>query len=329
MSILKASISQLRADASEVTDNLEVSSASITDVFSDGQPVRLAITSENHPMLLVPAPQSEMSKRLPSAAGVELAISRYKVDSVSPTYFFELKCIDLELESVFLELVENICQRIRDGGGAVHCISTAISDFRRLLDGAATVVPDSNILGLFGELYLLKLALQKRPDAVNFWTGPAGGRRDFCFPGVVVEAKAQARANEPRITVSSIDQLEDDPEGELFVWHVMLEEDPGSGVSVKELVNELEQVVHDMALFEEKLSALGVTSATIDAWSGKKLRVFTSAVYLVDDYFPRVVRSSFKDDLPKGVNSLNYGINLELASASFVPLEDFLLRLSS
>ena len=76
--------------------------------------------------------------------------------------------------------------------------------------------------GLIGELYFLSEILINQinisPEmALESWQGPLGGSKDFDLKKTQIEIKAKRTISKPKIKISSEDQLEENPETNLFL----------------------------------------------------------------------------------------------------------------
>jgi hypothetical protein len=280
-------------------------------------------------MLLLPVSSEELRKKLPEAEGLVMEYAQYKGTSSATGFFLQVSSRDKQLESVFLDLVENICGRIRNGEGGHSALAEAIDEFRNLLTRSRHAVEKSRILGLMGELIFLSKALDCNSESVDFWTGPTGARRDFLFPQAAVEIKTTQQSMGRNVTIHSLAQLATDDAESLFVMFYRLEEDPGKGTSVSELVQAIKLRLDSVDDFEEKLELIGYSAACADAWDAFRWTLLEAQSYQVCDGFPRVIVTSFPDGLPLGVSQVNYQLDLDQAKEYRVSTGSLSERLSS
>ncbi len=318
MTDLQATLNKLRLAKSSTTADLGFPSESIEKTFLAGAPVRLAVTKQNQPQLLLPASRTEAGIPLPSANGLDFTISRYKNTEGDIQAFIQIRCQIIELENVFLDLTANICSRIREGGSATECITAAIDEFRELLEDGKSNASQSKVIGLFGELLLLEKTLAHNSNAMNYWTGPDGGRRDFTFPKLTIEVKTTKRTQQRQATIHALDQLATDADEVLYLWFYAIEENPGTGNSITDKVSVIEAMLNNTQPFRQALKAVGYTTASRAHWDKWKWTILESQPYLVNDDFPKITNASFPNGAPAGISHVTYQVNLDNAEACHV-----------
>lgn len=309
-------------------DALQFPSQPIDGVFTDGQPARLAVHTDNCPMLLLPASSGELRMKLPACGGVDCTIVRYRVASEAFRYFIQLKCLDPALESVFMDLLENVCDRIRSGGKSSESLEAAIDDFRNLLRNRVFLVDRKKVLGLFGELVVLRETLNSHSRSVDAWVGPIGGRRDFLFPRLAIEVKASEKTDQRTVEISSLGQLTKDDVETLYLWYLRVEEDPVSGSSVSEVIQDILTKAKEKQLFESKLDKLGYSTQSREAFDAYRWRVLESQPFQIEEGFPRITKASFSGGVPIGVSAVCYASDLDTAKEFAVTAASVLKALS-
>lgn len=310
---LQASITSLREDRANYASGLKIPSMPVPLTFVHGIEVRIAIGGNERPMLLLPVSSNELRKKLPEADGLVMEFAQYKGTSSLSGYFLQVSSTDDKLESVFLDLVENICSRIQAGEGSYYSLVSAIEDFRHLLSKSSHPVERTRVVGLVGELLFLRQALFFNSESVIYWTGPEKSRRDFLFPKAAVEIKTSEQSTGRNVVIHSLSQLQIDDADDLFMMFYRIEENPGKGVSVGDLVRDIRTKSADAGLFDEKLEAMGFSNLTEKAWNAFRWVVLERNPYRVAEGFPRVTSHSFPEGVPAGVSHVNYQLDLDLA----------------
>lgn len=310
---LQSNIASLREDRASYAAELKIPSIPIPLTFVHGAEVRIALGGNELPMLLLPVSSEELRQRLPEADGLAMEFAQYKGASFSNGYFLQVSSKDEKLESAFLDLVENICNRIQKGEGSYSALVRAIEDFRHLLSRSRNPVERSRIVGLVGELFFLRQALSFNSEAVIYWTGPQKARRDFLFPKAAVEIKTSEQSTGRNAVIHSLAQLEADDAEDLFLMFYRLEEHPGKGVTIGDLVQDIRVNITKTELFDEKLQAVGFTDATSAAWNTCRWVLLEGKPYRVTEGFPRITRYSFSHEAPAGVSHVNYQVDLDVA----------------
>lgn len=310
---LAASLNTLRSNRQSFRDELTIPSQPVPHTFAQGTEVRLAVHTDDSPMLLLPVSTEELRQSLPSAAGIEVEFARYHGRKTSSAFFAQIKCAAPELEGVFLDLVENICERIRSGDQSLIGLAAAIEQFRDLLRAVSQPADRTRMIGLFGELLILEQSLSSAGNAVEYWTGPIGGRRDFLFPSCAIEAKTTLISTGYSVSIHSLNQLDSDDTTHLYLWFQRIEEDPGRGRSIGEVVAGIEDRVSDRSLLHERLRQVGFDHANPEPWNQVKWTLVESQPYAVLGTFPRIVPASFPAGPPAGIFHVTYQLDLAQA----------------
>lgn len=318
---LQSSLTSLREDRATYTSELKIPSQAVPMTFVHGTEVRIALGSNDSPMLLLPVSTEELRQKLPEADGLAMAFARYKVTSASSGYFLQVSNAEDKLESVFLDLVENICSRIQKGEGGYSAVVRAIEEFRYLLSRVRVPVDRNRIVGLIGELFFLRRAFEYNSEAISCWTGPNCARRDFLFARAAFEIKTTERSTGRNIVVHSLAQLDSDDADDLFLMFYRVEENPAKGVTVGDLVSEIRNTLTSSEQFEEKLKAVGFVPAAEDSWNIIRWVLLDEQPYRVAEGFPRIIAASFVDGAPVGVSGVNYQVDLDSAGAYAVSVQ--------
>lgn len=307
---IQSSIASLREDRAAYTGDLRIPSQPIPYTFAQGAEVRIALAGNNRPMLLIPISVEEIRMELPLTEGLVMAFAQYKGASATSRYFLEVVSTDEKLESVFLDLVGNVCGRIQAGEGGRRALIRAIEEFRHLLGAAGSTVERQRIVGLFGELHFLKQALTINAKAVAYWTGPAGGRRDFLFPSVAVEVKTTESRDGRTVSIHSLGQLDKDDAEALLLAFYRIEENPATGITIGSVVEEICRMLSHQEPFQSRVENVGFTSTSAEAWNAIRFLVKEETIYQVDNGFPRIVPSSFSSALTPSISDVNYRLDL-------------------
>lgn len=316
---LHLSLSSLREDRGTYTSDLKVPSIPVPMTFVNGTEVRIALASDERPMLLLPVSTEELRNKLPEAGGLSMEFTRYRGTSSSSGYFLQVCSIDSQLESVFLDLLENICSRIQKGQGSYASLVAAIDEFRHLLNKIRLPVDRNRIIGLVGELLFLRQSLACNPAAVSYWTGPQKARRDFLFPSVAIEVKTSEQSTGKNVFIHSLAQLDNDDADDLVLMYYRVEEHPGKGQTAGDLVQNIRETLATTELFDEKLEAVGFSSSTADSWNIFRWLQLEAQAFKVMDGFPRITARSFCNGPPSGISHVSYQLDLGLAQKYAIP----------
>jgi hypothetical protein len=295
-----------------VDGTLEVPSIS-SGVDTGFGPIRWAIGPAGEPRLLVPCGSST---QIPGSSGKLLVkISRYEVAGRN-TLFIDVMCLDRSLDSVFADLAEEVVHRVAGGASAANSVEGTIADFRDLLGGSQRDIPDHTILGLIGELFVLRLLSRISANAIDAWTGPFEQRHDFRRRNLAIEVKTSGRRDSTSVSISSCDQLTEPAGGSLILVHIKLERTSEGALSVASLSGDILATGASQQSLESALIAIGCHDAHAPAWNRLQYTFESMHGYRIGDGFPRIVSEQFPHGvLPQGVESLEYRVDLRAASA--------------
>lgn len=220
-----------------------------------------------------------------------------------------------EQDEVFLQLCYDLVESSRsqpDGAAGVNYVLDRYRRWHRLMerhnDGTLSVQARK---GLVGELLFLREVLAEGVNplvVVTGWIGPDSADRDFVLPDRWVEVKAVGAAS-PTVTISSLEQLDAPPPGELAVYHL----DPtaptdAAGISLNALVEQLKTTLRSAPgacdLFWTKLLERGYVP--LREYDLPVYRVSGTRKYKVDNSFPRLTRA----EVPIQVVSASYELSL-------------------
>lgn len=277
-------------------------------------PVRLAIGPEGQPRLMVPCGAAASIRGDVSSGKLSVALSRYDVAGRS-TRFIDVMCADRSLDAVFAELASEVVHRIAGGDGAVEAVEGTIADFRDLLqDIADRDVADHEIVGLVGELLVLRTLAGHSPAAIAAWTGAFDQRHDFRHGVHAIEVKTSSRVDATSIHVSSIEQLSEPTGGSLLLVHFCVERAGNGELSVSTLYAEIVGLGVARSKLAEALAAMGCPDPDSAAWNRIRFSLEKSSGYRVGSGFPRITAAQFPGGvLPEGVQCISYEVDLRTA----------------
>jgi hypothetical protein len=171
-------------------------------------------------------------------------------------------------------------------------------------------------LGLFAELwYLSKWVIPKQGSkAVFSWRGPWKSRNDFEWNDKSVEVKATTNTHGRILRINGIRQLEEPENGSLYLFSVILREEAGAANNLPSLIENCSELLKDdpdaISYFEDGLAKAGYSPVHEDDYSSMHLVVLETALFMVNQDFPRITRSSFTEGPLVGIEEIIYVINL-------------------
>lgn len=304
---------QLR-ELGSVPDTISARSLSVSGLSEND--VLLCITQDGNPGILLRNPGGKAP--LPNPGCGRLVVKREQLlrEGSQLDDYIRIECLESGLETPFALLVSQVVSYLASGATPSKACMDAVLEFRRLLSKNGGLLPsDDEILGLVGELLLLKRLVSASPHLWQGWNGPLGSARDYSWGTVDIEAKASRMAGESRLTVNGLEQLEPEEGRDLLIHHSVLTNNPVGTIDVPGLVDEIRVQISDLEGFDTRLVSAGFLSQQRDLWLEHRFTLHGSHIYRVSEDFPRIRKSDFPDDsLPAGVAKLRYDIMLSSCS---------------
>ena len=223
---------------------------------------------------------------------------------------------DARFRSVFGEMCTDAsrwCQMATTEAEAVDRLVDRVEFWKRMfVEGGPRPLTREQQIGLFGELVVLEQTLEAGMglmEAVDAWRGPARELHDF-VGGVHMEVKTTVAPSPRVVRVSSLDQLQEDPSFELYLWHCRLESDD-DGRTLAEIVDELAHQAGDpltraRAAFDGRLTQVGYLSIHRELYDVSCWALRAVEVHLIDASFPALSRNS----VPETITEAEYSLDL-------------------
>lgn len=148
--------------------------------------------------------------------------------------------------------------------------------------------------------------LFKKDNTIK-WTASQAGSHDLESDSHSYEVKSTIMKSEATVTISSQFQL--DSVRPLQLWFYRMEASE-QGVSINDMIKKLIATGYDENLIESQLGKRGFMLGS--SIRDRKYVLLEKRKYTVDDHFPRIVESSFKNNVyPKNIIKILYTIDLE------------------
>lgn len=275
------------------------------------QGVLLGMDDEMRPHLLIPA--AEPPPESPVAA-VSLGLRPLTVAAVAPATYLDVTCLTTALAEVFDHLIVAIFDRLTAAPDAPsRAVAAVLEEWRRLLVDPGPGPSRDRLVSIFGELLVMLDVVRADPShRIDAWVGPHKGRHDVRRGSDAVEVKTTRTHTARVVTIHGEDQLLEPEAGSLHLHLVRLEEVPGSGRSVPNLVDELIASGASAHAVYESVEAAGLAPADYPAAGRLRLDVRERLTVPVDDATPRIIPTSFAGGArPAGVIDLTYRVDLD------------------
>lgn len=218
-------------------------------------------------------------------------------------------------EDVFIAMASDIIEFSKNELNQKDSLGKVLKRYAawlKLLDHKRSAILNFNAQkGLLAELVFLKESIEKGillSDAVEGWVGPYGADQDFVYEDRWYEVKATG-ASSSQITISSIEQLDNSPDGEFVVWRVdKCASSQLGATTLYSMVHTLfDMMASNISVLDDFVLKLGA-AGYIDVLEYDKQHFLISArqSYLVDESFPKIVRK----DVPIEITNITYQLDL-------------------
>lgn len=288
-----------------------VAAYELTQDLRYGKPF-LTIDFEGKRHLLLPLPKVAKVVEDKQSAGIHILRSSWGLENERRDYI-DLVCLKPNFNDLFNIIIYETLQGLAENASDVNAVChTVLESWREFLNRESRKMPDkSTLIGLMGELFVLKNLVHLDPRALRIWTGPQGARFDFFSKNTAFEVKSSTKRHGRTVIINGVDQL-DPPAGvNLYLFYNRVEESPLNGITLSAAVNELQSAGCDSAQLVRLLSDLGFTPEVIARFDTASWRLIESLVFRVDENFPRITARSFiNGQMPPGVIAVTYEIDL-------------------
>lgn len=239
--------------------------------------------------------------------GDSLPVSWIGPSSDSPRERIKIDCPDPALRMTFLSLVGEVLDRVEVTRGSVYLeVSKVVHDWRRALHAAQSKLSRQGLIGLFGELTVLReLVAQRGVACLSLWRGPDGHRHDFARQNAL-EVKTFSGSGSPKVTIHGAHQL-DPPHGRDLHLVSLRVEESGDGETIADIVQSLEDAGVNIGV----LSGRTDDDEPLEVDEMLRLVVTERRLHHVSDAFPGVRASRLDETSLKGVDRLTYQLLLD------------------
>jgi len=285
--------------------------------------VLLAVDDRGLRHVLIEVSDDQKPPKWAGTRGLEVVVDELQVGHRPGRLYVDVSCRDASMNENFSGLATEICDALAtDRLNIAPKLESILERWRWFWGNLPDDLSAENAVGLFGELWFLEYWMKPVTAAVlDSWSGPSKDRHDFKWPAASVEIKStRVRTDGPaKHRITNLDQLDDPEKGELYLFSLRVTDDPIGQNSLKASVDRIRaDLSGDPALmhkFDEHLGRYGYTPAE-HRYSDKAMRVVAEELYRVGEGFPRLVRSSFPQGVPNGIDDIAYSLDL-VACASW------------
>ena len=273
-----------------------------------------------------------LAQQLPEGLGFIVERASHSSDSTVWLALTRSKSGGLDL---FSDMAYDIAERLNscpvdDEPNALRVLLSRVRAWQEFMRKGAAALSAEKEIGLVGELSVLSSIIAlgiPGAAAVEAWTGPLGGLRDFEIGTGAIEVKATNAAAGFRARIGSLDQLDDSVRQPLYLAGVRLRE-VATGKTLPETVQEARANVIDSPrareLLDDRLLAAGYREDHADRYS-RRFTIEGAKVMHIGEEFPRLTPWN----VPPGVTSATYDIDFESAPGESVGFDGALRKLGA
>lgn len=284
--------------------------------------VRFALTDHGAPRLLVPISSGMGGLEVKALGGPSVGVTVARLLSGDSTSFFiDVSLLEDRLEALFGDLCMEMISRISGGHPPIKAVAGSIEDFRTLLAESPHAPVDAKVvLGLIGELIILREGARHSSNAIESWTGPVGQRHDFRGKAGAIEVKSTGYKQCTNIHVHGLEQLLPPTDAPLWLAYVVLERTQNGPLFIEGLCKQLIEMGVPGAALESRLGTLGCNDPGAPEWNGLRVSLEGMDFYSICPGFPRLTASSMPNGrIPLGINDIQYSVDLSAAASYLVP----------
>ncbi len=287
--------------------------------FSDNRKAVIALDSAMNIHLLLPPSSSELSDQL---SGISLRklfveINSWKLADVEEKEYLDIFCeadLSSDLRTPFISFCEDILFHCNDSPVIDEVIYQTYIRWRNFWSLLKqNRVKKTWVYGLFGELSILKILIEKKGNqVVSNWTGPDGGIHDFLFDNSSVEVKTAS--NESRVVnIHGINQLELQDERKLFLSVCIIGSNQENLTNLPALVSEIENILdstESLDVFSRGLAETGYRRENEAMYREFNLSFERADWFIVDENFPKLTSEIIPENSKGKILSVKYKIDL-------------------
>ena len=275
--------------------------------------------SRRHLLILLQDGEDELEDR--QSRGVMAWTRELTVPEHAPGRYLDVVCLDAAGHEAFDLIGGEIAERLAAGQEtAPQAVTRVLAKWRRFWGQLPRqMLSREEQLGLFAELWFLSVWLMPRVgavEAVSRWRGPSGARHDFEWPTRAVEVKATTLTRGRIHRIHGLEQLAPPDKGDLLLFSLRLHEEGGATNTLLSVIAAcrtiLEADADALSRFESMLAQAGWSPAHADEYAKLRLRVVEEGLFRVEGDFPRLTPASLPSGVPKGVERVEYEINLDV-----------------
>ena len=219
--------------------------------------------------------------------------------------YIALSCCDEAFRNEFAKFGADFVSPGKDGGHRNTILTSPLEWWEGWIGMLGNQVGGKKSYDTIAEMMALE-ELYKNDNTIR-WTASHAGSHDVESSSHSYEVKSTIKKSETTVTISSQFQLDSVTPLQLWFYRFELSD---QGVSINDMKEKLIASGYDSNLIESQLERRGFMLGS--SIRDRKYVLLEKRKYTVDDHFPRIVESSFKNNVyPKNIIKILYTIDLE------------------
>ncbi|MFJ2085217.1 PD-(D/E)XK motif protein [Micromonospora chokoriensis] len=277
----------------------------------EGHEVLIAVDAAHQRHLLIPLADARVESD-DASQGVTLRPRALRM-STGDIAYLDIHCQIASLGLVFERLAEDVISRLLvDASAPVATCRRVLDEWRALLRAATQGVSRDVVVGLVGELEVLRLlARHDAAGALDAWRGPDRGAHDLVRGGHAIEVKTVTSVDGSSVSISNLDQLDSSLVEVLHLVVVHAREDP-TGPSLDERIDALISLGVPRSALLARISQVGYVYES-GVVSNDRFVVRSVRAWEVGESFPGLRRSDLSEDRLRGVSRIRYELLVDSA----------------
>jgi hypothetical protein len=307
-----------------------------SDVAVAGGYVSHAVDALGRRHLVIPLSGEQQPIADRHSHGVSLS-PRELEDAKGRTQYIDVACEEADLRDLFAIFCDDLLDRleVEQAVPAAVCVSV-LDRWRDLFNPRrGRLLGEQALVGLLAELHVIEqIAVRDPGSALRLWTGPDKGRADFTGSLAALEVKATTNRERATVAIHGIQQLDQGPLEDIYLYVEQFERVPAGGDSVPDAVRRLLAAGLSRAELLNSLAAVGYLEGDREAYSFLRFELTATRTFRASTPgFPRLIPSSLADPgLALRIHEVRYSIDVSDAEGivgnlpTVEPALDHLLR---
>jgi hypothetical protein len=279
--------------------------------------LKVFVFSEKNGVYSCLLPVADTKSKLPELNGLLIQYEQFKMPGSEMRWYILIECRTTAYLTNFTEILKEIISELdKDKFDTVKCVHLIISKWRHFLSvPTSEILSEENIIGLLGELLLLKNLLNAYDtEAVNFWVADRG-EEDYIIANRVIEVKATLKEKHEHI-INGIDQLLILPARTKIILSLLLIKSENElDFNLPHVISHCAESLADdpaaLDSFYTKLKSRGYDLRDANLYLNHNYKLYKGGYFEVDESFPKLTKQQLSQPLHSRISKIRYTIDME------------------